>query len=142
MKPVWIRYYGIIPMTLRGYLITLSIVVGVVAFLMLVLIAAAPHLLPPLDTMWSGRHHVPGPGLAALFYNYLYWILLGCLVAQGIDTYCTLRAFAKKEAEQRAQLDAQWERLGEERPRRPGKPQTHVKTGERRPPDPHLRPGQ
>jgi hypothetical protein len=138
MKPVWIKYYGLIPMTKWGYLIAL-ITAGAVVSLM-ILMAAVAGLLPPLDTMWSRRHHVPSSNTGAWLYNYCYWLLLVCLVAQAIDTLITLRTFARKEAEQRAQLDAEWERLGEGRPRTPGVPETHVKGGERRPPDEHLRP--
>ena len=58
MKPVWIKYYGIIPMTKLGYLFTLAIV-GVFAALV-VLAAAVFGTLPPLDTMWSRQHHLTG----------------------------------------------------------------------------------
>jgi hypothetical protein len=138
VKPVWIKYYGIIPMTRWGYLIALLAAGAIVS--LLVLMAAVAGLLPPLDTMWSRRHHLPSSHAGAWLYNYCYWLILACLVAQGIDTLITLRTFTKKEAEQRAQFDAEWERLGEERPRMLGTPQTHVKADERRPPDERLRP--
>ena len=109
MKPVWIKYYGLIPMTKRGYLITLAIAGGFAFFA--VLLAAALGGLPPLDTMWSRQHHRPGSGVDVFFYNYLYWILIVCLVAQAIDTWTTLHTFAKKEAEQKAQLEKEWDRL-------------------------------
>jgi hypothetical protein len=114
MKPVWIKYYGVIPMTRRGYLIALAVAGGIA--LLFFLLAAVAGFMPPFDTMWSGRHHVPGPGVGALFYNYLYWILIFCLVAQGIDTFCTLRTFARKEAEQRYWLAAREEELAEAPP--------------------------
>ena len=40
-------------------------------------------------------------GLGGWFHNHLYWIVLICLVAQALDTILTLRAFARKEEEQR-----------------------------------------
>ena len=46
MKPVWIKYYGIIPMTKRGYLIALAAAGGFA--LLAVLAAAAFGFLPPL----------------------------------------------------------------------------------------------
>ncbi|HYT91685.1 MAG TPA: hypothetical protein VEL76_23430 [Gemmataceae bacterium] len=124
MKPVWIKYYGLIPMTRFGYLTTLAAVAGF-AFVA-VLAAAVLGTMPPLDTMWSRQHHLPGPGIGVWFYNYMYWFILACLVAQVIDTWTTLHTFAKKEAAQRAQLEKEWERLDE---------------GEGyQPPDEHIRP--
>jgi hypothetical protein len=128
MKPVWIKYYGLIPMTRTGYLIALNAAAGIV--LLIVLMAALAGLLPPVDTMWSAQHHRPGRDVGAWFYNYLYWILVVCLVAQGIDTLCTLRVFARKEAEQRAErarLEEEWARLGEERR---VEPETRVRDSE------------
>ncbi|MCI0378444.1 MAG: hypothetical protein L0215_12615 [Gemmataceae bacterium] len=39
------------------------------------------------------------------FYNYFWWIILALLVAQALDTFFTLQAFAKKEAEQALEDD-------------------------------------
>ena len=90
MKPIWIKYYGLIPMTRFGYLVAL-LVSGVLAFVFL-LVGVVSGFLPPFDTMWSSRHHVPPSwGGAYWLYNYMWWIILACLVAQGIDTFCTLR---------------------------------------------------
>jgi hypothetical protein len=102
LKPVWIRYYGLIPMTRRGYLLALG---SAAAVLLLFLVAgAALELLPPLDTLWSGQHRLPGSGFGTFSYNFLYWVVIVCLTAQVVDTWCTLRIFARAEAEQWARL--------------------------------------
>jgi hypothetical protein len=128
VKPVWIKYYGFIPMTRSGYLIAMAVAGSAAAFI--VLMSALAGYLPPLNTMWSSRYHLPGRGIGVWLYNYCYWFLLVCLIAQAIDTFCTLRLFAKKEAEQRAQLEAEWDRLGEGRRGEPGEPETHVRGDE------------
>jgi hypothetical protein len=104
MKPVWIKYYGIIPMTRWGYLIALACV-GSVAVLFVIAVGAA-GLLPPLSTLWQTDPAVNGPGFRPWFWNHMWHIILVCIVAQGIDTFMVLRRFAQKEAEQRAQLGA------------------------------------
>jgi hypothetical protein len=117
MKPVWIKYYGIIPMTKAGYLITLAVVGAFAALAMLA--AAVFGTLPPLDTMWSRQHHLPGSGFGVFLYNYMYWVILACLVAQAVDTWTTLSVFAKKEAEQRAEQVVQSDQEHEGRPWEP-----------------------
>jgi hypothetical protein len=107
MKPVWIKYYGLIPMTKRGYLIALGVTGGIVFWILLVL--ALLGTFPPLDTMWSRQNHRPGSDLGVWFHNYWYWFLVVCLIAQAIDTWCTLHAFAKKEAEQKAWREEEWD---------------------------------
>jgi hypothetical protein len=104
LKPVWINYWGFIPLTRRAYLITLGI--GGVVLLLVVFGAAALGGLPPPDIMWSRQHHLPGSGLTLVMYNYTYWIILALLAAQAVDTWYTLRLFARKQAEQ-------WARLGQ-----------------------------
>lgn len=103
MSPVRIKYYGLIPMTRFAYLVALA-AAGAFALAM-VLLGAILGGLPPLDTMWSRQHHLAGPGAYSWLHNHLYWVFLVCLVAQMIDTFCTLRLFAKKEKEQHAYLD-------------------------------------
>jgi len=103
MAPVRIKYYGLLSMTRFAYLVALAVAAGIAVLVMLV--AAIMGALPPLDTIWSHQHHVGAPGLVAWLHNYLYWLILACLVAQGIDTFCTMRAFATKEMEHRARLD-------------------------------------
>ena len=139
MKPVWIKYYGLIPMTRWGYLITLA-VAGAIVLLML-LLGACAGLLPPLDTAWSRQHHVREPAGFAWLHNYFYWIIGALFLAQGIDVLCTMRAFDKKEAEQRARLAAEWDDLDDEgRPDRPApSPHVHADDPERRPPPTDIR---
>src|SRR5262249_51018862 len=103
MKPVWIKYYGLIPMTRFGYLLTLGIAC-LCAALGLIALALAGRL-PPFSTLWEPDPAVRNAGAGGWMYNHLFQILLVCLLAQIIDTLATLRAFAKKEAEQRALLE-------------------------------------
>src|SRR5438309_6293960 len=99
MAPVRIKYYGIIPMTKRAYLIGL---VAAGFFVLLILCGFAIFgVMPALDTMWSSEHHFPHPGIGVWLYNRLYWVLVIGLVIQALDVWITLRVFAKKEAEQR-----------------------------------------
>jgi hypothetical protein len=103
MSSVRINYYGLIPMTKFAYLVALVAAGGLALFVLL--LGALLNCLPPLDTMWSREHHLAEPGVFAVVHNYLYWIIVVCLIAQVIDTFTTLRLFAKKEREQRALLD-------------------------------------
>ena len=100
MKPVWIKYWGVIPMTRRGYVVTLTMA-AVLALIVLVACALAGRL-PPLSTLWEPDPARANQGIVGLLYNYLYWIILACLVAQAFDTMLVLRRFSQKEAEQRA----------------------------------------
>jgi hypothetical protein len=104
MKPVWIKYYGVIPMTKWGYLVALG-VAAFVAVVFLIVVGAAGYL-PPVSTIWQSDPAVNRPGFRPWLYNHMYHIILLCIVAQGIDTYMVLRRFAQKEAEQRAQRSA------------------------------------
>ncbi len=101
-RPVWIRYYGLIPMTRKGYLIATAaagvFVVAVVAF------GAAQGFLPPFRWPWDPVPRPGQPGLGAFFYNHLYELLLLGLGAEVIDFTLTLHKFSQKEAEQRARL--------------------------------------
>src|SRR5688572_13956153 len=96
MPPVRIKYYGLIPMTKRTYLMALGssalfALAAVTAFMML-------DVAPPLDTMWSKEHHLPGTDIWVAIRNYMWWIIALGVIAQAIDTAITLRSFAKKEA--------------------------------------------
>ena len=102
MQPVRIKYYGLIWMTRRGYLISLT-VAGLVALACFVIVAAMGRMPPP-RSLWEPV--VRGPGFGVFVVNNLYRFLILCLIAQAIDTIVVLRKFAKKEAEQRAQSDA------------------------------------
>jgi hypothetical protein len=103
MPPIRINYYGLMPMTRFAYWVTFAAAASFA--LSALLIAGVMGFMPPLDTMWSLQHHRPGPGIEVWIHNYVYWIIVVCLIAQVIDTFCTMRQFAKKEKEQRALLD-------------------------------------
>ena len=111
MPPVRIKYYGLIPMTKRTYLIALA--AAALLAIAVVATAAVMGLLPPLDIMWSREHHLRGNGFALWLHNYSYWIIAFCLVAQVVDTFLTLRVFARREAEQRSLSGSTAVRAGE-----------------------------
>jgi len=100
MKPVWIKYWGLIPMTRRGYLIALA-VAAIIAMLPFVLFGLMGRL-PPLRTLWEEVPLRTGAFWEYWLYNNLYRIVAVCLVAQALDTFVILRRFAKREAEQKA----------------------------------------
>ena len=100
MKPVWIKYWGLIPMTRRGYLVTLTVAVAVAAII--VAYCALAGFLPPLRTLWEPDPAAARLGWRGWFYNYMWWMVIVALVAQVIDTILVLRKFTQKEAEQRA----------------------------------------
>jgi hypothetical protein len=96
--PLWIKYWGLIPMTRRGYLITLAVAAGLAVAVFVIL--EMMGRLPAFRTLWT-EVPVRAPAFWEYWlYNNLYRILLICLVAQIIDTYLVLRRFAKKHAEQ------------------------------------------
>jgi hypothetical protein len=101
MKPVWIDYWGLIPMTRRGYLIALAVAAIVAATLLFLL--ALLGTLPPLRTLWQEVPVPAQPFWQYWFYNNLYRIMVLCLIAQALDTLVVLRRFVKKEAQQRAE---------------------------------------
>ena len=68
--------------------------------------ATAIGTLPPLDTIWSSQHHLPGSGFAVWFHNYFYWFVVACVFAESIDIYCTMRAFAAKEAAEKLRSES------------------------------------
>ncbi len=105
MKPVRIKYWGLIPMTRRGYLIALALAGGFA--IAAIAICGIMGRLPPLRSLWR---EIPGraPNVWEYwFYNNLYRILIMCLIAQVLDTFVVLRRFARKEAEQGVPQNAQ-----------------------------------
>jgi hypothetical protein len=128
-------------MTKFGYLVALG-VAGGIALLFFVCLGLL-GLLPPLSTLWA-----PDPlraargGASGFMYNYCWWLVLLCLVAQGIDTWCVLRTFANKEAEQKARLLEEWDRIDEHPPEERGVSGPHIQAERpprRRLPETHLR---
>ena len=130
MKPVWIKYYGLIPMTRFGYLVATAVAVQFA--LLALVVAAVLGGLPPIETMWAPDPAAARLGLGGLFYNYFYWFLLVCLVAEVIDICVTLHTFSKKEAEQLALLAQESEQLADAHPAAPHARRTGVTSPERR----------
>jgi len=100
VKPVWIKYWGLIPMTRRGYLIALAVTAAVAVLTFLVL--GFMGLLPPLRTLWQEVPVRTRTFWQYWFYNNLYRIVALGLLGEAVDTFVVLRRFAKKQAEQRA----------------------------------------
>jgi hypothetical protein len=93
MKPVRIRYYGLIPLTRRTYLVLQVpvLVLLVVLLAVLFLLPAPPHFGIPEQVL----HPV-----ARWLLDHLLWIVLLIFILELLDTLFTLRAFARKEAEE------------------------------------------
>ena len=124
MKPVWIKYWGLIPMTRRGYLVTLTMAAAVAAILVTYWALTRPF--PPLRTLWEPDLVMAQFSWRGWLYNYFWWILIIALFAQVIDTMLVLRKFAQKEAEERAaDTSAAATQTG---PAAPSESQTQVKT--------------
>jgi hypothetical protein len=100
MPPVRIRYYGLVRMTKSAYIWT-TVIASAFAIGVLVLGRLAGNL-PPFRWPWDPIPDPEAVGVIGLLYNHLYDLVLFCVVAEAIDVVMTLRAFARKEAEQRA----------------------------------------
>src|SRR5262245_17793293 len=100
MKPVWIKYWGLIWMTKRGYVVTLTMA-GCVAAVILAYAGLAGRL-PALSTLWEPEPAKARLGAGGFLYNYLWWIIGICLVAQILDSIMVFRRFAEAEAQERA----------------------------------------
>lgn len=98
MGPVRLKYYGLIWMTRRTYLILQAVA------LLLCLVLMAVGFLTALVLS-----QMPATGtdtLIARFVASLFWIGLAALLAESLETYLMLRKFARAEAEQQAKLAA------------------------------------
>ena len=101
MKPVWIKYWGLIPMTRRGYVVTLTLTFAVA--LIIVVYCGLAGWLPPLRTLWEPDAVRARPDIFGWVYKHLWWIVIVCLLAQVVDTCLVLRKFGEKEREQAEQ---------------------------------------
>jgi hypothetical protein len=100
MEPVRINYYGVIRLSKKADLWVTAI--GWFVGLWLCALAILLDRFPPLSWPWSQPPFVPQVNAWTWIVNHVYWILWFCIVAQIIDISITLRAFSRKEAEQRA----------------------------------------
>lgn len=97
MEPVRIKYYGLVWMTKRTYLIILVIAAAFAGVLLLAAILLGD--IPESKFPWD-------PALAAkpfVYRLYNVWTLGALLVLQVIDTGVVLAKFAQKEATQKKQ---------------------------------------
>jgi|SRR4051794_15087208 len=100
MEPVRIKHLGLFWVTKSGYVT--STVVGLSVVAVALLMAYPTELMPPFRWPWEP---VPRPNLTGVrgwLYNHVYEVILALLVLEAIDITVTLRTFARKEAEQRA----------------------------------------
>jgi hypothetical protein len=98
MPPVRIKYYGLVWLTRRGYLIATAVLaaVAVVAcVLVLLLTGVAPFARPPWEP--ALRRY----GFVAWLWN--WWTLGALVVLECLEVLLTLRQFARREAEESSQ---------------------------------------
>ena len=105
MSQIRIKYYGILPITKRGYI--LATAVGGVVALGVIVVCMLIGRMPPISTLWQPLQPPPGrERLLFQLYDHLYHIILICVVLQIIDVFVVLRRFQRLEAAQRASLVA------------------------------------
>ena len=104
MKRVWIKYYGVLPITKRGYLITTA-VAGAAAALMISL-AFLLGKAPPWILPWEVETRLPGSGLGVWIYNDFWNIAIVGIILEALDMYMVLRRFGQLGAEQRDRVFA------------------------------------
>jgi hypothetical protein len=96
---VRLKYYGLIWVTKRGYLIGTVVTAAILAIGLVAGYAAG--VLPPLSTMWGEQwpaaRLTPWPWL----YSCLYWLILVGVIIEVFVTIRMLRRFAEKETEKR-----------------------------------------
>jgi hypothetical protein len=97
MKPIWIKYWGLIPMTRRGYLIATALAVMAVVVTFVVL--GSMGKLPPFRSLWEEVPIRTPVFLEYWLHNNLYRLVAVLLAAHVVDTLLVLRRFSKKEAE-------------------------------------------
>jgi hypothetical protein len=100
MKPVRIKYYGLIWMTKRAYLLT-TLILGlmVLAFFGGIAVADASRL-PPFHWPWDPVPANAAPGFEGWFVHHFWTIIFVFCLAELVDILVTLHKFAQKEAEQ------------------------------------------
>ena len=119
MKPIRIKYYGLMWMTKSTYLIILTIaaVFAVVVLLGAIAFAGSPVSQFPWDPALNGK------SWAYRVYN--WWFLVGMLILQAIDTTVVLIKFRQKETEAQC-------RPAEDQPAAPCSQDTSIKGGDDR----------
>jgi hypothetical protein len=99
-KTIRIRYYGLISVSKRGYVLGNAIALAVLGIGLLAFYAAGA--LPPLSTLWGQpwepAKQTPWPWL----YRYFYWFVLAVLLAELVISLRMFRRFSLLEAEQQA----------------------------------------
>jgi hypothetical protein len=98
VQPTRVKLYGLFPVTRRRYLIQAAAVVVLAAVLL------AAWLVAWYPTSQKPEMQRPPPQLALTvgFLNSLPWVLLALTAAQAVEAVVVLRAFARKDAAERA----------------------------------------
>jgi hypothetical protein len=95
MEPIRVRLYGLFPTTRKRYLVVQAFVFG---FLAVLLVVAWRYPAPrfgvderrlPVEIIW--------------FLDHLAWLVLTMIILEALESFVTLRQFARREAAQRQQ---------------------------------------
>jgi len=99
-RPIRIKYYGMIWLTKKAYLIT-TLCVGIIVFgMLLMMMVILGERTPPFTLPWEPAPANTPPGIAGVFYHHFWTLIILVCVAEAIDIAVMLHKFAEKEAEQ------------------------------------------
>ena len=101
MKPVRIKYYGLIWMTRRTYLLTTLILGLIVLIFFLLITVSGAARLPDFHWPWDPMPANAEPGFQGWVTHYFWTIMVVFLLAEAVDILVTLRKFAEREAEEK-----------------------------------------
>jgi len=101
MKPVKVRYFGVLPLTRKAYWRILFWVCVATTILVILVLTLTSRPVPPFHWPWE----TPSPTLKStadlLYYHYGYTLVAACIIAQIIDAAVMMKKFAAKEQERR-----------------------------------------
>jgi hypothetical protein len=101
MKPIKIRYYGVLPLTRSQYLLATFWLSTFLLGFMLTLALLAAERFPPFHWPWEPLDPYALPGWRGVFLHHFYSIMALFLLFEVIDIMVTLRKFRVKEREMR-----------------------------------------
>jgi hypothetical protein len=104
VEPVRIKYYGVVWLTKKAYLVGTAVTGALAAFF--VVLCVVSGRLPPFSWPWEPRPAPHLTGVPGAIYNHVWDFLLVGIVLEAIDILVTMRTFARKEAERRASASA------------------------------------
>jgi hypothetical protein len=100
MTSVRIKYYGILLMTKRGYLVATAVASVIMALVLLGGLAAGK--LPPLSTIQQPPRAGAGEGTIVWLYNHLYQIIVVGVILEIVDILVVLHRFRRLGIAQQA----------------------------------------